>query len=360
MKKRMTIMLILAIIVFGGIVGFYFFKQAMMKKIFSKFAPPPVTVTTGKVSSITWKPYLVAIGSLQAEQSIEVAPEIGGLVEKIYFHSGEYVHKGTPLVDLDTSTQTAQLKADQAALRLAQINYQRDLALFKRKAVSEADLDSTLSAMQGAQAKVEGDLAVLRKMHIVAPFSGQLGIREVSLGQYIAPPPASGNIVPLSSIDPVLLSFELAQQDLPQVHKGQVVEITVDAYPGKTFIGHISATNAGVTTSSRTMQIQALVPNPDHKLISGMFVTVHVMLPEQANVTVVPQTAIVASLYGNSVYVVDKANKVTQTFVTLGQTQGSNIAVTKGLTANETIVTSGQLKLHNHAVIKVDNKVQPN
>jgi membrane fusion protein (multidrug efflux system) len=359
MKKRMSIMLILAIIVFGGIVGFYFFKQAMMKKIFSNFAPPAATVTTGKVASITWKPYLVAIGSLKAEQSIDVSPEIGGSVEKIYFHSGEYVRKGTPLVDLDSSTQIAQLKADQAALHLTQINYQRDLALYKRRAVSEADLDSSISNLQASQAKVEGDLSILRKMHIVAPFSGKLGIRQVSLGQFVAPPPASGNIVPLASITPLLLNFELPQQDLPQIHNGQVVELSIDAFPGKVFMGHVNATNSGITQTSRTMQIQAQVSNVDRKLVPGMFATAHVMLPEKKNVLVVPQTAIVASLYGNSVYVVGKDNKVTQVFVTLGQTQGQDIAVTKGLTEGATIVTSGQLKLHSGAMIKINNKVQP-
>ncbi len=222
MKKRMVIMLILVIIVFGGVAGFYFFKQAMMKKFLANFTPPPVTVTTTTVKSVVWKPYLTSVGTLKAKQSIEVAPEIAGKILHIYFKSGQYVEKGAPLVDLNTATQEAQLKADQASFRLAQINYQRDKALYVKHAISRSTLDSSLSSLQKAKAAVEGDKATIAKMHIVAPFSGKLGIREVSLGEYIAPPPANGgNIVPLSSVDPLLVQFNLPQQDLPKLEPGR-------------------------------------------------------------------------------------------------------------------------------------------
>lgn len=361
MKKRMAIMLIIVIIVFGGIVGFYFFKQYMMKKIFSNMKPPAATVTTQVVSTKNWTPYISAVGSLKAMQSINVAPAIAGTITKIYFHSGEYVQAGTPLVDLDTSNQRAQLSADQAQLALAKSNYARDIILLKRKAISQSTIDASLQQLQSAQAAVQGDLATLRKMHIVAPFAGKLGIREVSLGQYIAPPPATGgNIVPLSSIDPMLVEFSLPQQDLPKVHIGQKIQLTVDAYPGKTFTGNIIATNAEVTQTSRTIIVQAHVSNPRHELVAGMSGLIHILLPIENDVVTVPQTAIVYSLYGNSVYVVNKDKTVKQTFVTLGQTQDINIAIEKGLEPGVTIVTAGQLKLHNGAQIKVNNKVLPN
>lgn len=360
MKKRMAIMLIIVIIVFGGIVGFYFFKQYMMKKIFSHMKPPAATVTTQVVSTKSWTPYISAIGSLKAMQSIEVTPAIGGSITKIYFRSGEYVSAGTPLVDLDTSTQRAQLSADQAQLRLAKSDHARDLILLKRKAISQSTIDASLQKLQSAQAAVQGDLAVLIKMHIVAPFAGKLGIREVSLGQYIAPPPATGNIVPLSSIDPMLVEFNLPQQDLPKIHLGQKIQLSVDAYPGKTFAGTVTATNAEVTQTSRTILVQAHMTNPQHELVAGMSGLIHIMLPIKKNVVTVPQTAIVYSLYGNSVYVVNKDKTVKQTFVTLGETQGIDIAIDKGLDAGVTVVTAGQLKLHNGAQINVNNSVLPN
>ena len=361
MKKRMAIMLILVIIIFGGVVGFYFFKQSLMKKFLSQYAPPPVSVTTTVAKAMVWRPQLTAIGTLKAQQSIEVTPEIAGKIIHIDFASGEYVKQGAALVDLDTSTQQAQLKADVAALNLAQINYRRDKALYVKHAVSRATLDSSLSSLQRAQAMVEGDQAVLAKMHIVAPFAGKLGLREVSLGQYIAPPPASGgNIVQLTSLDPMLVQFSLPQQDLPKLHVGQKIIVTIDAFADKTFTGTITATNAGVSEASRTILVEAEVANPSHQLVPGMFVNVNVSLPVKDNVVVVPQTAIIYSLYGDAVYVINKDKMASQTFVTLGQTRGINIAIKKGLSAGSEIVTSGQLKLHNGSKIVINNDVLPN
>jgi membrane fusion protein (multidrug efflux system) len=361
MKKRMAIMLIICIIIFGGIVGFYFFKQAMIKKFLSKFAPPPATVTTSQVATTTWKPYIEAIGSLKAKESIQIAPELAGKITHIYFKSGQYIEKGAPLVDLNTATQQAQLKADIAQLNLAKINHKRDAAVYKKRAISKSNLDSSFSKLEAQQAAVEGDKAMIAKMHLVAPFSGRLGIREVSLGQYIAPPPATGgNVVQLNSIDPILVQFNMPQQQLAQLHIGQKLRIMVDTYPNTIFTGVITATNGGVTETSRTILVEADVSNPDHKLVPGMFVNVHVLLPPEPNVIIVPQTAVVYSLYGNSVYVVGKDKKVTQTFITIGQTQDINIAVLKGLKPGDVVVTSGQLKLHNGSQIVVNNKLLPN
>lgn len=360
MKKRMLIMLVLVLIVFGGIIGFYFFKQVMMKKYLSHFTPPPAAVTVAKVKKTIWRPYLFAIGTLKAKQGIKVTSEMAGKITHIYFKSGDYVEKGTPLVDLDTATEQAQLKADRAALRLAQIDYQRDSTLYARRAIPHAEVDTKLSALQSAQAKVEGDLATIAKMQIKAPFAGRLGIRQVSIGAYIAPPPAdSGEIVLLRSVDPMLVQFRLPQQALAKLHLGQKITVTVDAFPNKTFIGKITAINAEVTPTSRTILVQGEVENSQRQLLAGMFVSVQVLLPSQQQVITVPQTAIVYGLYGDSIYVVNQDNTVTQTFVTLGQTRGIDVVIEKGLKVGSKIVTSGQLKLHNGSRIVVNNSILP-
>ena len=361
MKKRMVLMLVPVIIVFGGIIGFYFFKQAMMKNFLSHFAPPPANVTTGTAQKVAWHPYLRAIGTLEAKQSIEVIPEIAGRIARIYFKSGDYVEQGALLVDLNAATERAQLKDDQAALRLQEIDYQRIRALYRQHAAPRADLDAKFSALQSAQAKVEGDLVVLNKKQIRAPFAGKLGIRQVSLGDYIAPPPAgNGEIVSLRSLDPMLVQFRLPQQASAKLYVGQKIKLMTDAVPNKTFIGKVTAMNAEVTQTSRTILVQGEVENPQNQLLPGMFVNVQVLLPTQQQVIIVPQTAIVYSLYGDSVYVVNQDHTVTQTFVTLGQTQGIDIVIEKGLKAGSEIVTSGQLKLHNGSSVLVNNKVLPN
>ncbi len=361
MKKRMLMMLIPVVIVFGGIMAFYFFKQAMMKKYLSHFTPPPATVTTTKVKTVTWHPYLTAVGTLEAQQSIEVIAETAGKVTHIYFKSGDYVEKGAPLVDLDAATEQAQLKGDQATLNLAELDYQRSKQLYVDHAVSDANVDQKLSTLQSAQAKVEGDMIAIANTRIKAPFAGKLGMRQVSVGAYIAPPPATnGDIVALRSVDPMLVQFSLPQQDLPKLYLGQPIQLMLDALPNKIFTGKLTAMNAEVTQTSRTILAQAKVANPQHQLLPGMFVNVKVLLPTQQQVVVVPQTAIVYSLYGNSVYVVNQDHTVTQTFITLGQTQGIDVVIEKGLKAGSEIVTSGQLKLHNGSPIVVNNKVLPN
>jgi membrane fusion protein (multidrug efflux system) len=353
-------MLIIVIIIFGGIIGWYFFKQAMIAKYMSKYVEPAVTVTTAKVESVVWSPFLTSIGTLKPQLSVQISPELGGVINAIHFQSGDYVKKGQPLVDLDSSNQIALLQADQAQLKLLDINYKRDARLFKHHAISAADFDADIAKLQAQQATVDGDIATLAKMHIVAPFSGKLGIREVSAGQYVAPQGASNNIVTLNSVDPILVQFNLDQQDLPKIQLGQTVELTVDAYPGKVFMGAISAINASVDPNSRAILVEATLANAHQELVGGMFATVQVRLPVQENVLAIPQSAIVYSLYGDSVYVVQPDKSVKQTFVTLGQTHGLDIAITKGLTAGAQIVTSGQLKLRNGVKIEINNSVLPN
>lgn len=359
MKKRMIIMLIVVTMVFGAVVAWYFVKQAMIAKFMSKFSPPPATVTTTTVQAADWQPTLTAIGSLTAKNSVNLTPEIAGVVTHIYFTSGQMVQAGQPLVDLDTANQIAQLKADVAQLELAKSDYQRNLALYKRHNLSQADLQTSLSKWQGADASVEGDIATLKKMHIVAPFSGKIGISTLSVGQYIAP---GGNsvIATLNSVDPILLDFMLSQQNLSQLYVGQTVQFTVDAYPGKTFTGKVTAIDSDVSENSRMVKVEAEVPNTDQKLLPGMFVNINVLLPIKKQVLTIPQTAVAYSLYGDSVFVVNKDDTVTQRFVTLGATQGINIAVDKGLQMGDIIVSSGQLKLQNGNKIVVNNSVQPN
>ena len=352
-------MLIACLVIFGGIVGFYFFKQAMIAKVFANFASPQQTVSTAKVKATSWQPYISAVGNLKAQQSVNMMPEVAGKVVKIHFTSGEFVAKGARLLDLSDSSEQAQLKADKAQLRLAEITYHRNMKLLIRKAVSRSDIDTSFANLQAKQAAVEGDMSTIRKKKIVAPFAGKLGIRQVSLGEYLAPGSTAG-IVTLSSVDPIRVQFELPQQDFPKLHKNQKVDVTVDTYPNKTFSGAITATNAGISQGSRTILVQAIVTNKQNLLLPGMFVNVRISLPVKNNMLFVPQTAVTYSLYGNSIFVVNDKKVVSQRFITLGQTEGINVLIEKGLKVGETIVTSGQLKIRNGDTIKINNTVLPN
>ncbi|WP_313611018.1 efflux RND transporter periplasmic adaptor subunit, partial [Rhizobium sp.] len=200
---------------------------------------------------------------------------------------------------------------------------------------------------------------------IRAPFDGRLGIKLVSLGQYLA---AGTPVVTLQSLDPIQFDFSMPQQVLSQVKVGQDINVTIDAYGSQTFSGKITAINPLVDRQSRNLTIRASFSNSDHKLLPGMFGNVSVVVGEPQNYIALPQTAVTINPYGNVVYIItDKGAGedgkpqlvADQRFVTTGQARGDQIAVIKGVSAGDVVVTSGQLKLSNGSPVVIDNTVQP-
>jgi membrane fusion protein (multidrug efflux system) len=206
--------------------------------------------------------------------------------------------------------------------------------------------------------------ATIAKKNITAPFSGQLGLRQANLGQYLA---AGTAIVTLQAMDPLYVNFSVPQQDGVGLKPGQAVEVHIDAYPAEVFAGTINAVNAKVDDATRNLQVQSTVPNAKALLRPGMFGTVDVVMPLQRKLITLPQATIVYNPYGNAVYVVEKSKEaadagaliVRQRFVQLGETRGDQVAVLKGVQPGEEIVTSGQLKLRNGAAVAINNSVTP-
>jgi membrane fusion protein (multidrug efflux system) len=192
-----------------------------------------------------------------------------------------------------------------------------------------------------------------------APFAGRLGVRQVDVGQYIA---AGTAIVTLQQLDPMFVDFYLPQQALGQIAVGQKVTVSADAYPGKAFDGVISSLGAKVDSSSRMLQVRASIPNPDGKLLPGMFLSVSVASGPPQSLVTIPAAAVAYNPYGSLVYVLHDENgkqTVNQKFVTTGANRGDQVSILKGIKANDVVVTAGQLKLHNGSAVKVDNTVQP-
>lgn len=346
-------MLIAVGIVFGGAIGFYFFRQHMIAKVLSNMKTPPVSVAADKVTTDSWSPFFESVGTFVAPQSTSILPEQSGIVTSINFKSGEMVKKGQLLVALDTRAEHARLSSDQASLRLAKINYNRNKGLYARGAVSRQDYDTATANLQEAQAAVRADKVAISQKHITAPFSGQIGIRKVNLGEYISTMSnSSTGIATIEQINPLYIDFQLPQQYIPQLAVGQQVNVMVDSYNGETFTGKISAFSVGVDQDSRMVTVRAEVPNAQHKLRSGMFGTVRVILPEHRSIITVPQTAIAYNFYGDIVYVI-KNGKAVQTFVEVGERRGNKVEVIKGLKPGETVVTAGQIKLFNGAPVVV-------
>jgi membrane fusion protein (multidrug efflux system) len=366
MAKRMVIMLICVGILLGGLVGFHFFGQFMMKKFMASNAAPPATVTTAKAVEADWQPQLHAIGSLRAVRGVDVTTEIAGLVRQINVKAGQDVKAGTVLVQLNADSDIATLNSLQAAADLAQTVLARDQSQLAAEAIAQAQVDSDLADLKSKRAQVAAQQALIDKKTIRAPFSGRLGITLVNPGQYLNP---GDKIVTLQTIDPIYIDFFVPQQDVSAISVGQTVGVTNDAFPGVRFDAKVSAFDPKVDTTTRNLQVEALVANPKAQLLPGMFGNADVDSGEKHHYLTLPQTAISYNPYGATVYVgkdsgtKDSNGKVVlqaqQVFVTLGPSRGDQVAITKGLDAGAEVVTSGQLKLKNGTKLIVDNSVLP-
>jgi membrane fusion protein, multidrug efflux system len=365
MTKRMTIMLIVVGLVFGGVFGFQIFKNAMIKKFMSAMPVPPQTVSTVTAAVQEWQPQIEAVGSLRAVNGADLAFEVSGIVKDLHFNSGDDVAAGDILVTLRAEEDTAKLAALQATAALSEIVHQRDQEQFKIKAVSQATLDTDAANLKNAKAQVTEQQAVVAKKTLRAPFAGHLGVRAVDIGQYIS---AGTTVVTLQALDPIYADFFLPQQVLNQIRLEQTVTIKIDTYPSQDFAGTITAINPKIDPATRNVQVRATLKNPDRRLLPGMYASVNVAAGDRQRYVTVPQTAVTYNPYGETVYIVDDKGKdpqgqsqliARQIFVTAGLRRGDQVAILSGVEEGQSVVTAGQMKLHNGSLLTIDNSIRP-
>ncbi|HEX3103767.1 MAG TPA: efflux RND transporter periplasmic adaptor subunit [Terriglobales bacterium] len=364
MAKRMFFMLAVVIVVVAGL-GFFKYRQIQTAiAMGSSFAPPPSAVTTVVTKSENWPSSLDVIGTTAAIQGVTVSADLPGTVSRINFESGQSVHAGDVLVELDTREERAQLAAAESDRDLAKINYDRDQQLVKEGVVARMQSDNSSAQQKSTEAKVGEIKATIQRKTIRAPFSGILGIRQINLGQYLA---AGAAIVSLQALDPIYVNFGVPQQQSSLVKTGRILELTSDDVPGVTFKGRVTAIDSVVNEATRNLQVQATLPNPGGKLRPGMFVQVQLGLGSSQNVIPLPASAINYAPYGDSVFVVtdlkDPKGKtylgVRQQFVKVQGSRGDQVGVISGINPGEEVVSSGVFKLRNGAAVQVNNKVQP-
>lgn len=347
------------VVVVGALGGVKAMQIGAMIDAGKTFVPPPEPVTTATVTADEWAAALTAVGSVVPVNSVMVASEVPGLVRELRFDSGDVVPKGALLVRLDTSIEEAQLAAAEATLRLAKSGAERARALRAGQAMSVAELEVAEAGAQQAEAQVATVRATLAKKTVRAPFTGRLGVRQIDLGQILAP---GTTIVSLHSVDPVYVEVALPQKALSRIAEGQLARVTSDAFPSQAWQGKVVFINGEVEAASRNVRVRAQVDNKDGRLRPGMFMNVSLGLAETAQVVVAPGTAVLYAPYGDSVFVVEeKDDKLTvrQVFVRLGERRGDMVSVVDGLTAGQVVVTTGAFKLRNGAAVVVDNKLAP-
>jgi membrane fusion protein (multidrug efflux system) len=337
-----------------------FHKLASMPK-----GMPPATVSSAVVKEEDWAPVLSAVGSISAVQGAVVATELGGVVSQIAFENGGTAKKGDLLVQLDASSEEAQLHSAEADLELARADVERSRDLLARKVISSAEIDAAESKFKQKEAVVDQMRSMITKKTVRAPFDGQLGIRQVNIGQMIN---AGQQVVPLTSLDPVFADFALPQQHLGQLSDGLEVRVTTDALPGRVFSGKLTAIDSMVDASTRNVKVQATLANPNRVLRPGMFAKVEVVLPQKLKTLVVPGSAISYAPFGDSVFVIEKkkdektgqeTQAIRQQFVRIGEARGDFVAITQGLKPGETIVSTGVFKLRNGMSVTINNKLAP-
>jgi membrane fusion protein (multidrug efflux system) len=303
------------------------------------------------------------VGTLTAVNGADLSVEVSGIVEEIAFNSGDAVEAGTVLMRLRANDDLGRLHSLEAAADLASATYTRDLKQFQIRAISHAALDASAANLKSAKAQLAEQQAIVNKKSIIAPFAGQLGIRNVNVGQFVTP---GTKVVTLQVLDPIYLDFFLPQQDVSKIKTEQKVTARVDAFPDETFEGAISGIDPKVDAATRNVAVRATLYNPGHKLLPGMYGTADVIAGAAHRYLTVPQTAITFNPYGNTVYLVD--NKGTkekpqlvarQTFVTTGETRGDQVAILRGIKDGDTIVSAGQLKLQNGTPLIINNSIQP-
>jgi len=354
---RLTIMALLLLLVLGGLYGFDLFRQKMIAQFFANNLPAPTPVSAVAVTSESMPEYLEGIGSVVAVHQVSVAPEVNGRVTKIMFESGAEVKAGDPLLQLNDDPERADLANFQALANLARVTLGRSHKLASQQYMAQQTVDQNQSELQVAQANIAHTQAMIAQKLIRAPFAGQLGVRQVDVGQYLS---AGTAIVTLTDLGTLHVNFTVPEQARAALAVGQPVEFRVDAFRDRVFKATLTTIEPQIDPETRNIKIQATLDNPGHLLLPGMFAAVRVLLPAEPNVVTAPETAVDYTAYGESVYLLredgkDKDGKpkykAVQTFVKTGARHDGKIAILDGVKPGDLVVNAGQLKLQNGAEV---------
>ena len=366
MRRNLSILLLLVVL---GAVGFWAvtaLRRLPASVVASPVMDQAVTVSDMVVVPVSWQPHLKAFGQTRAVQGAELSSPVAGIVGEIDFRSGQTVPAGTVLLRLRAYDDPARLAQAQAQVALWTANLARDQKQFAVQAISRATLDLDIANLHNFEAQAEAQLQAMDEKVVRAPFAGQLGIRQVDLGQYLPPGTA---VTTLQALDPIYVDFNVAERYLAECAPGRVVSLAVASAPGHAFQARIEAADSRVDPQSRMVMVRAGLANPDHALLPGMFAVVQLGLEQPRPVLLIPQSAISYNPYGDVVYVLRPDGQASgqaagrlvahaAIVTTLDATDG-RVVVESGLRPGDTIVIAGQLKLRDGSVVRVDNSVLP-
>ena len=354
---------LLALLV-GGLVGFNAFRSKMIAQFFANNKPPPATVTVAQARSEVVPNLLTAVGDLAAVHQVNVVPDVPGRVTEIKFTAGASVKAGSPLVQLFDGPEQGDLANYKAQATGASLALDRAKQLAARQFGPQSTVDAAQATYDQANAGIAKTEAIISQKLVRAPFDGELGVRHVEVGQYLT---AGTQIVTLTDLSVLYANFTVPEKGSAALQVGQTVRVAVDAYPGRTFEGKITAIEPQIAADTRNIRVQATLDNPDKILKPGMFATITVVLPDKPPVVTVPETAVDYTLYGDSVFLITEKKEdngktsltAVRTFVRTGNRVQGRAEILSGLKDGDRVVAVGQLKLQSGAAVAISTDAAP-
>jgi multidrug efflux system membrane fusion protein len=364
MTRWLVIVGLLLAVLVGGLVGFNAFRTKMITQFFATNRPPPATVTVAEAKSEVIPNLLTAVGELAAVHQVNVTPDVSGRITEIMFTAGSTVKAATPLVQLFDGPEQGDLASFKAQATVAQLSLERAKQLAARQFGPQTTVEQAQAAYDQANAGIAKTQAIISQKLVRAPFDGELGVRHVEVGQFLT---AGTQIVSLTDLSELYANFTVTEKDSGNLKVGQTVRVLVDAYPGRTFEGTITAIEPQISSDTRNIRVQATIANPDHILKPGMFATTTVVLPDKPPVVTVPETAVDYTLYGDSVFLIaekkedDGKTSLTsvRTFVRTGNRVNGRAEILSGLKPGDRVVAVGQLKLQSGAAVAISTDPAP-
>jgi membrane fusion protein, multidrug efflux system len=358
MKRWFIIVGLLLAVLVGALVGFNAFRNKMITQFFANNKPPPVSVSVAEAKIEVIPNLLTAVGDLAAVHQVNVTSDVSGRITDIMFTAGSTVKAGSPLVQLFDGPEQGDLASFKALATGAQLSLDRAKQLAARQFGPQSTVDAAQATYDQANAGIAKTEALISQKLVRAPFDGELGVRHVEVGQFLT---AGTQIVSLTDLSELYANFTVTEKGSAQLKVGQTVRVAVDAYPGRTFEGKITAIEPQISTDTRNIRVQATIANPDHILKPGMFATTTVVLPDKPAVVTVPETAVDYTLYGDSVFLITEKKEVdgktslsaVRTFIRTGNRITGRAEILSGLKPGDRVVAVGQLKLQSGAAVAI-------
>lgn len=313
--------------------------------------PPPMPVEVAMVRQGTINVDISAVGTLQANESVTIRPQISGRIETINFNEGQAVNKGAKLFSLDATEYQAQLAESEATVKLALLKFNRSQDLLKKNLGSQQQFDEDAARLDEVKAQLALYRDRLTKTEIRAPFGGVLGLRKVSPGEVIQP---GQELVNLEDVHVLKLDFRAPEIYLPELKTGLNVSVVTDAFPNEVFTGQVFAIAPRVEESSRSVLLRASITNDRGMLRPGIFARVQLRLASRENALIVPEESLWP--VGNDLFVYRVVDgKAQLSKIKIGKRLKGEVEVVEGLNQGDTVITAGQMKLRNQAAVKPVN-----